>query len=58
MRAKAVEAALNGKSLDEAGIADALAVAGQGCTPQSDPIVSEWYRKEVLPVHLKQLLLG
>jgi len=58
MRAKAVEAALAGKNLDEAGIAAALAVATQGCAPQTDAYASEWYRREVLPVHLRRLLLG
>jgi len=58
MRAKAVEAALTGKTLDEAGIAAALAVALNGCAPQTDAYASEWYRREVLPVHLRRLLLG
>jgi CO/xanthine dehydrogenase FAD-binding subunit len=58
MRAKAVEAALAGKVLDEAGIAAALSVATSGCAPLTDPYASEWYRREVLPVHLKRLLLG
>jgi len=58
IRAKAVESALNGKTLDEAGIAQALAVATDGCNPQTDPFASDWYRREVLPVHLKRLLLG
>ncbi len=58
IRAKAAENALNGKSLDEAGIADALAAATQGCSPASDSIASAWYRNEVLPVYLKRLLLG
>ncbi len=57
MRAKAVEAALVGKSLDESGIAAALEVAAGGCAPRTDPYASEWYRREVLPVHLKRLLL-
>ncbi|MEJ8571499.1 FAD binding domain-containing protein [Microbaculum marinum] len=58
IRAKAVEAALNGKTLDEAGIAQALAVATEGCHPQTDPFASDWYRREVLPVYLKRLLLS
>jgi CO/xanthine dehydrogenase FAD-binding subunit len=58
IRAKAAEAALNGKTLDEAGIAQALSVATEGCRPQTDAIASEWYRREVLPVYLKRLLLG
>jgi len=58
MRAKAVETALAGKSLDEAGIAAALAVATNGCAPLTDAYSTQWYRREVLPIHLKRLLLG
>lgn len=58
MRAPAVERALAGKSLDETGIQQALSVATEGTSPADDAIASAWYRKEVLPVHLKRLLLG
>lgn len=58
VRAKAVERALEGRALDEAGIAPALAVAAEGTSPATDAIASDWYRREVLPVHLKRLLLG
>jgi CO/xanthine dehydrogenase FAD-binding subunit len=58
MRAFAVERALEGKTLDEGGIAPALAVACEGTSPADDAIASAWYRREVLPVHLKRLLLG
>ncbi len=58
IRALAVERALEGRTLDPAGIAPALAVAAEGTTPVDDPIASAWYRREVLPVHLKRLLLG
>ena len=58
VRAKAVERALEGRTLDEAGIAPALAAATEGTTPADDAIASGWYRREVLPVHLKRLLLG
>jgi CO/xanthine dehydrogenase FAD-binding subunit len=58
MRAKAVETALNGKSLDEAGIEPALKVATEGTKPRTDPFATEWYRREVLPVYLKRLLLS
>lgn len=58
VRAKAVERALEGRGLDEAGIAPALAVAADGTAPVDDAIASAWYRREVLPVHLKRLLLG
>ena len=58
LRAKACEAALNGASLDEAGIAVALNAAVDGLSPQDDPLASAWYRREVAPVHLKRLLLS
>ena len=58
MRARAVERALEGRALDEAGIADAVRVAAEGTAPRTDAIATEWYRREVLPVHLRRLLLG
>lgn len=58
IRALAVERALEGGSLDEAGVAAALAVAAEGCAPADDAIASAWYRREVLPIHLRRLLLG
>ncbi len=57
MRAKAVERALEGRSLDQATVASAVAVATDGCTPATDAIATDWYRREVLPVHLRRLLL-
>ncbi len=58
LRVRAVEAALEGASLDPTGIAPALAVASEGVNPPDDPIASSWYRREVAPVHLRRLLLG
>ncbi|MET2825946.1 FAD binding domain-containing protein [Mesorhizobium shangrilense] len=58
MRAKATEKALLGRTLDQHGIAVALAAATEGIAPITDPIASAWYRTEVLPVHLGRLLLG
>jgi CO/xanthine dehydrogenase FAD-binding subunit len=58
MRAKAVERALEGRSLDEGGIASALAAAAEGTNPVTDAIASAWYRREMVAVHLKRLLLG
>jgi CO/xanthine dehydrogenase FAD-binding subunit len=58
IRVSAVEHALEGKNLDEQGISAALAAATEGCTPATDAIASDWYRREVAPVHLKRLLLG
>ena len=58
MRISAVEQALEGATLDEAGIAAALAAATGGIEPPTDAIASSWYRREVAPVHLKRTLLG
>jgi len=58
MRAKAAERALEGHALDIAGIAPALAVAVDGTSPADDAIASAWWRREILPVHLRRLLLG
>jgi CO/xanthine dehydrogenase FAD-binding subunit len=58
MRAKAAERALEGRSLDEAGISAALAACAEGTAPADDAIASAWYRREILPIHLKRLLLG
>ena len=58
IRAKAVERALEGRALDEAGIAAAVSVAAEGTSPATDAIASAWYRREVVGVHLRRLLLG
>jgi CO/xanthine dehydrogenase FAD-binding subunit len=56
IRARPVEAALEGKALNDAAVEAAVAVAGQGVAPASDPFASDWYRASVLPVHLTRLL--
>jgi CO/xanthine dehydrogenase FAD-binding subunit len=58
MRAKAVEATLDGTVLDAAAIDAAVKVAAEGTAPEDDPQASAWYRREVLPVHLRRLLSG
>ena len=58
IRVPAVEQALEGQTLDVQGVTRALAVATDGTAPVSDAIASEWYRREVAPVHLRRLLLG
>jgi CO/xanthine dehydrogenase FAD-binding subunit len=58
IRAKSAERALQGRMLDAAGIAAALAVAAEGTSPPTDAIASTWYRREVAGVHLRRLLLG
>jgi CO/xanthine dehydrogenase FAD-binding subunit len=57
IRAKKAEEALVGAALTEDGIAPAVAAVSDGISPPTDPIASEWYRREVLPVHFSRLLL-
>jgi len=58
MRAKSVERALEGHTLDESGIAAAVAVAAEGTSPATDALASAWYRREMVAVHLKRMLTG
>jgi xanthine dehydrogenase small subunit len=58
IRARAVERALEGRSLDAAGIAPALLAAAEGTNPATDALASAWYRREVVAIHLRRLLLG
>lgn len=58
VRARGVERALEGKPLDAATIQAAKAAALEGTRPATDAIASEWYRREVAPVHLGRLLAG
>ncbi len=57
LRARGVERALEGKTLDAAAIA-ARSGPLEGVRPATDAIASDWYRREVLPVHLGRLLSG
>ena len=56
IRARAVEKALEGRALDALAIAAAVAAATGGTAPASDSFASDWYRANVLPVHLARLL--
>jgi CO/xanthine dehydrogenase FAD-binding subunit len=56
IRAKAVERALEGRALDDAGISAAVAAAAEGTSPATDALASAWYRREMVAVHLKRLL--
>lgn len=58
LRAKAAENALQGKALVAASVQDACRVCTQDLQPMTDALASEWYRREVAPVHLRRLLLG
>jgi xanthine dehydrogenase small subunit len=56
IRARAAEAAINGKVLDDAVIAEAASICTKDGAPASDPYASAWYRREIAPVHLARLL--
>jgi len=58
VRAKSAERALEGRTLDAAGVAPALAAAADGTSPVDDAIASAWWRREILPVYLRRVLLG
>lgn len=58
VRARGVERALEGKSLDATAIQAAKAAALEGTRPATDAVASDWYRREVAPVHLGRLLTG
>jgi xanthine dehydrogenase small subunit len=58
IRAKSAERALEGRTLDDLGVGAAVAAAAEGTSPATDPIASAWYRREVIGVHLRRLLLG
>lgn len=58
VRAKAVERALEGQRLDDESVAAACRLAAEKLSPITDALASSWYRQQVLPVHLKRLLLG
>ncbi|WP_168879848.1 FAD binding domain-containing protein [Rhizobium sp. P28RR-XV] len=57
LRSKAAERLLNHASLDESGIAPAIAVCAQDLQPFDDALATAWYRREVAPIYLKHLLL-
>ena len=57
VRAAAVGRALEGRTLDAAGIGAAIEAAVEGLAPPDDAIASAWYRCQVAPVYLKRLLL-
>ncbi len=56
VRAHRLEEALTGAALTPQEIERAVASAVADTSPSSDAIASAWYRKAVLPVHLRRLL--
>lgn len=58
IRARSVERALEGRPLSAEGVAAAVAAAAGEGDPPTDPIASAWYRRRVVGVILRRLLLG
>jgi CO/xanthine dehydrogenase FAD-binding subunit len=58
LRARAAERALEGHSLDTATIDAAATAAVEGTSPGDNALASAWYRREIVGVHLRRLLLG
>ena len=58
VRAKTAERALEGRTLDAAGIAPRYCSRRRRHVPADDAIASAWWRREILPVYLRRLLLG
>lgn len=55
-RAEKTEKFLIGKTLDDQVIQEAGEIAVGECTPFTDPIASEWYRRKMIPVILGRTL--
>ena len=58
VRAKSVEAALQGRPFDRASVDAAAAAASADIEPFTDAYASAWYRARVTPVHIRRALLG
>lgn len=58
MRSKTAEAALTGRGLNAASIADAASAAMSQAKPFSDALASEWYRKKMVGVYVRRALEG
>jgi CO/xanthine dehydrogenase FAD-binding subunit len=58
VRASAAEAALVGRPLEREHVEAAGAAAAEAAEPFSDAYASAWYRRRVLPVHVRRALLG
>ena len=56
LRAIGAERALEGQPLSDDTAQRAAAAMMEGLSPLTDELASEWYRREVAPVHLRRLL--
>jgi CO/xanthine dehydrogenase FAD-binding subunit len=57
-RAVGAERMLEGQALEEQAVGRACAAMLEGLQPITDEMASEWYRREVAPVHLRRMLMG
>jgi CO/xanthine dehydrogenase FAD-binding subunit len=58
VRAVSAEAALAGRPFDRPHVEEAAAAAVNDASPFDDAYASAWYRRRVLPVHVRRALLG
>ena len=58
VRAAAAEAALTGRPFDRPHVKAAANAALEDANPFDDAYASAWYRRRVLPVHVRRALLG
>lgn len=58
VRAVAAEAALAGRPFDRPHVEAAAKAALEDASPLDDAYASAWYRRRVLPVHVRRALLG
>lgn len=58
LRARSAEVALNGQPLDASTVLQAGEAARGDIKPVDDAYASAWYRRQVLPVHLRRAILG
>ncbi len=58
IRARKAEEALIGAQLTEHGVQAAVEAVTEGVSPPTDAVASAWYRREILPVHFRRLLLS
>jgi CO/xanthine dehydrogenase FAD-binding subunit len=58
LRATAAEAALTGRPFDRPHVEAAADAALEDANPFDDAYASAWYRRRVLPVHIRRALLG
>jgi aerobic carbon-monoxide dehydrogenase medium subunit len=58
LRSRSAEAVLKGQPLDATTVMQAGEAARRDIKPVDDAYASAWYRRQVLPVHLRRAILG